>query len=458
MNDHRVWTISGKRMRRPDPAGIGQAVRWLAMLSAAMLAVYVVAGVGSYLQSRHVHPPSQTMRGLAAAFPSQLFVDMLALEAGPISASRPAMDVSPRSIAHVLFRFVTNVNPADPRTLLVSELPGLEADRLAPLMFGAGGGDQGPRDYAPTPMAVQPPPSGNVPGGEDALREEEQHPEDHPDARLQGERNPDVQRQDAQRSDLFGPLPPADPQALMDIVDNSRAAVPEQHPPVASSGERTHGLGASNAAKRVFIYHTHNRESFLPELKPGLRFDEAQDDEINVTLAGRRLAEKLEELGIGAVVSDTDYPSVIENFNWNESYRYSLETVKEAFAAHPELEYYLDIHRDAGPRRTTTVTIDGVDYAQLYFIIGQGNPNWEQNERLASDIHNRLEEAYPGISRGVWSKQAGSGNNGEYNQSFSPGSLLIEVGGVENSLEEVYRTIDVLAKVLADVIRNAERV
>jgi stage II sporulation protein P len=433
-------------MNRPDPAGFGQAARWLAVLSAAMMVVYVLAGAGSYFQSRHVHSPPQTMRGLTAAFPSQLFVDMLALEAGPVSSGRPAMDLSPRGIVNGLFRFVTNVNPADPRTLLASELPGVEADRVVPLRSGAGGGDQGPRDYAP--MAV-PPPSRHLSGGEDGLREDEQHPQEHPDA----------QRQDAERSDGFGPLPQADPQALMDIVDNSRAAPDTgQNSPGASSGQRAQASVLSDSVKRVFIYHTHNRESFLPELQPGLRFDEAQDDEINVTLVGRRLSEKLEELGIGAVVSDTDYPSVVQNFNWNESYRYSLQTVKEAFAAHPDLKYFLDIHRDAGPRRTTTVTIDGVDYAQLYFIIGQSNPNWEQNERLASDIHNRLEEAYPGISRGIWGKQAGSGNNGEYNQSFSPGSLLIEVGGVENSLEEVYRTIDILAKVLADVIRNAERV
>lgn len=103
------------------------------------------------------------------------------------------------------------------------------------------------------------------------------------------------------------------------------------------------------------------------------------------------------------------------------------------------------------------MTIDNVDYAQVFFIVGHRNPGWQQNEKFASSIHERMEERYPGISRGVWGKSASTGH-AEYNQSVSPNSILIEVGGPENTLEESYRTIDVLAEVIAEYILEAEKV
>jgi len=459
MNGQRGWTVSGIRPRRPDSAA-GHTARRLMALSVLMLAAYLVIGAGSFLQSRHSLSAGHAAPGWIGALPGHVLVDMLARETGVPPADRtgrPASGTSAGSAAGLLLRLVAGIDPADPKTLLAGELPALKPVAADPGFVaggtGSGGGQQGPRHEGSAPPAVHPPSGQELADGpEDGLRGDlagsAAQPGQagmHPAA--QGEADPF--EADPGWADGFAPPVPVDPEALFEIVDNGRAG---------RSGSYDGTGGTSAFAKRVFIYHTHNRESFLPELKPGLRADEAQDDEINVTLAGRRLAERLEELGIGAVASDTDYPSVIEDFNWNESYRYSLQTVREAFAAHPELRYFLDIHRDAAPRRSTTVTIDGKAYAQVYFIIGRSNPNWEQNERLAREIHDRLEAGYPGISRGVLGKRSGSGNNGEYNQSFSPGSLLIEVGGVENSLEEVYRTIDILAGVLADVILNAERV
>ncbi len=67
-----------------------------------------------------------------------------------------------------------------------------------------------------------------------------------------------------------------------------------------------------------------------------------------------------------------------------------------------------------------------------------------------------MEAKFPGISKGIHAK-SGEGN-GVYNQNFSPNSVLVEVGGVDNSLEECYRTADALAAAIAEVILNAEKV
>jgi stage II sporulation protein P len=70
-------------------------------------------------------------------------------------------------------------------------------------------------------------------------------------------------------------------------------------------------------------------------------------------------------------------------------------------------------------------------------------------------MHNRINQLVPGLSRAVIIKERGNGNNGEYNQSLSPNSMLLEVGGVDNSFAEAYRSIDVLSKVLTENIQGA---
>ncbi|HEY0827612.1 MAG TPA: stage II sporulation protein P, partial [Bacilli bacterium] len=229
--------------------------------------------------------------------------------------------------------------------------------------------------------------------------------------------------------------------------------------PLNLSPDKDKPVLSTNGQKVMFIYHSHNRESWLPEMKyTGTKeLKDAFDPKINVTLLGKRLAVKLEDLGIGASNSEKDYPSVVNKYNFNFSYKYSLKTVQEAFAANPKLEYYFDIHRDSQKRELTTVKINGVDYAQLFLIVGLKNKNWEKNKQFADKINEKLDKKYPGISRGTYNKPSNSGN-AEYNQSFSPNSILIEVGGPENTLVESYRTIDALAGVISEIYWDAEKV
>jgi len=227
------------------------------------------------------------------------------------------------------------------------------------------------------------------------------------------------------------------------------AAAPAEPPAAAPATER----------KLAFIYHSHNRESWLPELK-GTGKDqpnEAFDADVNVSMLGARLQKKLEELGVGAVHSGTDYQTAVKNFNYNYSYKYSKTTVKEALAVHQDIVYLLDIHRDSSRREQTTIDIDGKSYAKLYFIVGQGNPNWKENEALAKRIHDAIEKKLPGLSKGILTKGSKHGN-GEYNQSLSQGSVLIEIGGVDNTLEESNRTVDALASIVAELAKDAVKV
>jgi len=342
-----------------------------------------------------------------------VLIKLLATEVGGGQPLQEEDGGAAGSASQQLLRILTGIDLSDPRSVLAAEISGLAFE------------------------------SESAPGDSEAIHEPET-PTDRPPAA--GDLLPDedgkpisqgAESQDAETDDRQS-------------TETDDGNLPQLDVPVSAGLEERQRV-------KVFIYHSHNRESWVPELEGVNHPNEAYDEEVNITLLGKRLAARLEEEGIGTKVSDKDYPSAIKDFNYNHSYSYSLKTVQEAVITYPELQYYFDIHRDSQKRSLTTTTIDGIDYAQVYFIIGQQNPNWRENEAFAQKIHDKLEERYPGLSRGILGKNAQTGN-GEYNQHISPNAILIEVGGPENTLEESCRTIDVLAEVLSELFWDAEKV
>jgi stage II sporulation protein P len=227
------------------------------------------------------------------------------------------------------------------------------------------------------------------------------------------------------------------------------------------AGEKPPGTPSQTTGDRkvVYVYFTHNRESYLPYLKGVTNPDLAFHSQINVTKIGDQLKTSLEDRGIGTFIDKTDVQANLnkKGLKYTRSYQESGLLVQEAMASNRELQYLIDIHRDAGRKDNTTVTINGKSYAKLAFIIGGNNPNHEKNARLATDLHNLLEKKYKGISRGVIIKPAGTGN-AVYNQNLSDKAMLIEFGGVDNTFEELNRSADALADVFSEFYCQAEKV
>jgi len=201
---------------------------------------------------------------------------------------------------------------------------------------------------------------------------------------------------------------------------------------------------------RVLIYHTHNRESWLPELQDKTKPEEAFDSQINVTLLGKNLSKKLKEKGISVIHSTDDYPSKINNFDYAKSYTYSKVTLSEELSKHKSIDYVFDLHRDSESKDKTTILYNDEKYAQVYFVVGKDNPNWKKTANFATRLQNKLNEKIPGISKGIYQKDHSNGN-GHYNQSIAKNSALIEIGGVENDLAENYHTISILADVIHEI-------
>ena len=127
--------------------------------------------------------------------------------------------------------------------------------------------------------------------------------------------------------------------------------------------------------------------------------------------------------------------------------------MEDAKEKNPSLKYFIDLHRDSVSKNISTATINGKSYAKILFIVGLENPNYQGNLTVTTTINNMLEENYPGITRGIYKKE-GKGVNGVYNQDFDQNTILFEVGGPENTIQEVLNSADAIATVLAEYIEG----
>ncbi|ULT59298.1 stage II sporulation protein P [Neobacillus drentensis] len=205
--------------------------------------------------------------------------------------------------------------------------------------------------------------------------------------------------------------------------------------------------------KTVMIYHTHSWESYLPVLKDAKNPDDAisSDERANVIGLGDRLARNLMRKGIGVDHDKTNMTQELLKKQWKptQAYTESREIVEAAAAKNNELQYFIDIHRDSSRKQITTKTINGVSYAKLLFIIGRENKNYLENLEFAKALNAELEKKYPGLSRGVFLKSYKDGN-GVYNQDISNKAMLLEIGGVDNNMDELHHTVDVFSDILAN--------
>ncbi len=203
----------------------------------------------------------------------------------------------------------------------------------------------------------------------------------------------------------------------------------------------------------VLIYHTHTSESFLPaadwyDRNYPLR---CSDPDKSIVAVGDAICEALAERGISSV-----HDCTVHDDPYTGSYYRSEETILEALRKYPSIKLVLDIHRDGigngdGTLPAPVATIGGRSAAQFMIISCCENemfdiPDYLENFKLACLIQNCAEERYPTLARPVLFDYR------NYNQSLSPGALLIEVGSHGNSLEEAVYTGSLLGNVLADAV------
>lgn len=199
----------------------------------------------------------------------------------------------------------------------------------------------------------------------------------------------------------------------------------------------------------IYIYNTHQTEEYQPS--SFVEYSITPTVQMNDYI----LEEQFEKEGLETLVEEQSIKEVLNNNNWNyaRSYDASRIFLEEKKKMYPSLTYFIDVHRDSLTKEKTTITINNKDYAKILFIVGLENPNYHQNLAFTESINNKLNEKYPNLSKGIYKKE-GSGVNGVYNQDFSPKTILVEMGGPENSIEEVLNTSLAFSECFLEVINN----
>lgn len=202
----------------------------------------------------------------------------------------------------------------------------------------------------------------------------------------------------------------------------------------------------------IYLYNSHQLENYNNDSLSAYGITP------NVLMASYLLKEKLNSSGLATIVEDTNMTEFLSLNNWDysSSYKASRIFLLDKQNTHPTIKYYFDIHRDSVNKKLTTVNINNKPYARILFVVGLEHSNYQENLNAANELNSIIDKKYPGLSRGIYKKE-GPGVNGIYNQDISSKVFLIELGGIDNNIEEVLNTINALTDTITTYINQNEK-
>lgn len=200
---------------------------------------------------------------------------------------------------------------------------------------------------------------------------------------------------------------------------------------------------------KIYLYNTHQTEEY--QSNELLEFTIKPTVMINNYI----LEDIFNRNNYPTIVEERSIKEILNNNNWKyaSSYKASRILLEDTYKNNTTLEYFIDIHRDSLKHDRTHINIEGKDYAKILFIIGTENTNYLKNQTLTEKINNKLNEYYPGLSKGIL-KKGGEGVNGIYNQDFNENVILIEIGGYESTTTEVLNSSLAFAKCFMEAINE----
>lgn len=358
---------------------------------AAVIMLFFFSGLLTAFDKKY-HFASSSIKKWSSNISSEAILEIIGFENPYFSQVLPKSNHFP-SVSSLALKLVTSVEPGDIRSLLGGELPGFQIYASDILVAGAG------TDFTNLTMESAPP--------VDVMMKQR---------KVASNRLNHLKQEEKQKK-------------------------------VAPPAKTTGGKNV------VFLYDTHTTESYLPVLKGASNPNSAYSWKVNMSDVTARLGKDLENKGIGTIVTKKNVQRMVqaEGKKYYQSYQVSRKVVAHAKQQNPHLQLYFDIHRDSRTGSVTTATINGKKYARVMFVVGKANPSYEKNAQMATALHDLLQKKYYGLSRGVEAKGTDGGrNNGVYNQDLSSHAILIEIGGVSNSMKEVYRTCNALSEVISD--------
>ncbi|MGX9135336.1 stage II sporulation protein P [Rummeliibacillus sp. JY-2-4R] len=229
---------------------------------------------------------------------------------------------------------------------------------------------------------------------------------------------------------------------------------PKQETQIAFAANKTLATKVSEKNKtynfKTLIYFTHSQEAYYPMLKQRKQIISVYSEMANVRTLGDLFVNHFKQNNIDTDVLKLDTMKLMkqQHMAFYQAYDAVRPYVKKQIDQH-DYDLIMDIHRDSAGKAVTTATYNGSSYAKMALIIGGENSQYQANEAYAERLSKKLNSLVPGISRGVM-KKSGEGVNGIYNQDLSKKIILIELGGVSNSEEELNRSIAILARAIEE--------
>lgn len=193
----------------------------------------------------------------------------------------------------------------------------------------------------------------------------------------------------------------------------------------------------SDSLPLVYIYNSHDTEEYA--------------DGYTVYEASFYLKSKLHELGINSIVEENRTSDIRNSNGWSYdlSYKASRINLQKTKNENSSIQIFIDLHRDSVSKKYTSVTIGDKCYAKVLFVVGQEHNNYLDNLFFTQAIDDVIVRDYQNLSKGILQK-SGYGVNGIYNQDVGYNVILMEVGGNENTSDEVFNTLDVMANVIKE--------
>lgn len=202
---------------------------------------------------------------------------------------------------------------------------------------------------------------------------------------------------------------------------------------------------------QILIYHTHSQEAFIDSVEG--------DESTTIVGMGSYLTTLLQQQGFEVLHYKGVFDMVDGQLDRNKAYTRAEPVITQLLEENPGIQIVIDLHRDGVADNVHLVKeIDGKPTAQVMFFNGLSysakngsisylpNPYIENNLALTMQMKLASDSLVPGFARKVYLKSL------RFNLHLHPGAMLIEAGAQTNTVEEMRNAMEVLARVLGDVL------
>lgn len=200
---------------------------------------------------------------------------------------------------------------------------------------------------------------------------------------------------------------------------------------------------------KVLLLFTHSQEAYQPIVKAVSGKVAVYDDKTNIYNLQGAISKHFSMNGIQTDVLDVDVMKVMKSEG--KTFPQAYNTVRPYLSNRLQEQSYnliIDLHRDSAKRNATTTMHNNQSYARIAIVVGAEHKNYRWNTAYAESLSAAMNDIVPKVSRGVISK-SGDNVDGRYNQDLAKEMILIELGGIDNTEDELNRTIAVIGKAIA---------